>query len=191
MFLIVGLGNPGNQYAKTRHNLGQMALSHMPFFNELSWQTQFKGRVAQYQWNGKKVFFLIPLTYMNLSGEAVGPVSKFFKIPPANILILHDELDLPYGSIQFKMGGGIAGHNGLRSCQDHLGTLDFARLRLGIGRSPQIPVKDYVLRPFDSHELAHHSFYLDGIYQALEIYVKDGLNKAMTLFNKKNFLPEK
>lgn len=133
MLLIVGLGNPGPNYAGHRHNVGFMALEAIAQRHGFSaWRKRFQGQVAEGQLNGVKVVALEPLTYMNNSGQAVGEALRFFKLSPDAVLVLHDELDLAPGKIKMKRGGGHAGHNGLRSITQHIGP-DFRRLRIGIG----------------------------------------------------------
>ena len=139
--LAVFLGNPGAEYQHTRHNAGRLLAEKLSFYGDLVWKKKFKGRYASL---GRTVFlnrednsyFLIPETYMNLSGFSVQAAMKFHAIPPAGIIAVHDELELPLGYLSLKYGGGLGGHNGLRSMKDALGTADFWRLRVGIGRPP-------------------------------------------------------
>lgn len=133
--LIVGLGNPGREYENTRHNAGFWWLDEFARMQNLSFRSEakFHGQAARGQLHGHEVFLLKPQTFMNVSGRAVGALTQFYKIAPAEILVVHDELDLPPGSAKLKLGGGHGGHNGLKDIIAHLGTKDFWRLRLGIG----------------------------------------------------------
>ena len=160
--LIVGLGNPGNEYAATRHNAGfrwvdAFAHSHQfPFKAE----GKFHGHTARGQLLGCELFLLKPQTFMNVSGRAVGTLAQFYKIAPQNILVVHDELDLPPGSAKLKLGGGHGGHNGLKDIIAHLGTREFWRLRLGIGHpGERADVSDYVLNSprREEKELIEHA----------------------------------
>lgn len=133
--LIVGLGNPGREYENTRHNAGFWWLDEFAHMHNLSFRSEakFHGQAARGQLHGNEVFLLKPQTFMNVSGRAVGALAQFYKISPAEILVVHDELDLPPGTAKLKLGGGHGGHNGLKDIIAHLGTKDFWRLRLGIG----------------------------------------------------------
>lgn len=133
--LIVGLGNPGREYENTRHNAGFWWLDEFARMHNLNFRSEakFHGQAARGQLHGHEVFLLKPQTFMNVSGRAVGALAQFYKIAPGEILVVHDELDLPPGSAKLKLGGGHGGHNGLKDIIAHLGTKDFWRLRLGIG----------------------------------------------------------
>lgn len=150
MKLLVGLGNPGTEYAATRHNIGFMALDtmHAAFCAE-NWQRQFHGSLATATRHNNKLLLLKPQTFMNRSGLAVGEACRFYKIAPADVFVFHDELELPPGRVRVKQGGGHAGHNGLKSLDSAIGT-DYWRVRLGIGRPPpeRESVHDYVLQAF-------------------------------------------
>jgi PTH1 family peptidyl-tRNA hydrolase len=146
--LIAGLGNPGSGYADTRHNAGLSFIETLcqHFRIALTPQTKFSARVGEWSFGGKTYSLLIPTTYMNHSGQAIGAFAKYTKIPPEHILIAHDELDLEPGDFRFKLGGGHAGHNGLRDIIHHLNSRDFHRIRLGIGHpGDKDEVSDYVL----------------------------------------------
>jgi len=147
--LVVGLGNPGSKYHKNRHNIGQLFLEWWEKSRMLNWQQKYKGAWAQ----SDGIHFLAPQTFMNLSGESVVPLVQFFKLEYYNMIVLHDELDLPLGQIEFKMGGGLAGHNGLKSIAGLSGTQDFLRLRMGIGRPVYGDVSSWVLGNFTSDEM--------------------------------------
>lgn len=148
--LIVGLGNPGPKYSETRHNAGAQFVEDLANQQSqtLKEDSKFHGRVAKINLSGQNCWLLIPNTYMNLSGQAVGALSKYYKIPPETILVAHDELDFPPGMVKFKFGGGLGGHNGLKDIVSHIHTKNFHRLRIGIGH-PGDPdaVSDFVLKP--------------------------------------------
>ncbi|MCB9965088.1 MAG: aminoacyl-tRNA hydrolase [Rhodospirillales bacterium] len=134
MILLVGLGNPGQKYEKNRHNIGFMAIDQIAQEHRApSFRNKFQSDMSEASLNGVKVILQKPLTFMNESGQAVQALSKFYKIPPSQIFVFHDELDLEPGKVRFKTGGGNAGHNGLKSIQAHLGAAEFHRIRLGIG----------------------------------------------------------
>ncbi len=146
--LIVGLGNPGLQYQKTRHNAGFLFLDDLVSANlGGQWQVnrQFFGEISTFSYSGERVVAMKPHTFMNKSGQAVGVIAGFYKIKPDEILVVHDELELPVGQVRMKFGGGHAGHNGLRDIIARIGSADFYRLRIGIGRPQVGSVADYVL----------------------------------------------
>jgi PTH1 family peptidyl-tRNA hydrolase len=154
MKLIAALGNPGEKYLKTRHNAGFLFLDHLiNFFSLPDYQPKFKGAFTEGVIQGQKLYFLKPLTFMNLSGQSLGPLAHFFKIPPEEILVIHDELDLEFGKIRLKIGGSSGGHNGIKSIEQGIGP-NFWRLRIGIGRPVhKEDVSNYVLQNFDKSEL--------------------------------------
>jgi len=184
--LVVALGNPGSKYTSTRHNAGWLVLDHLQKKISLNWKNKFKGEYADLSINGDKVIFLKPQTFMNLSGESVVDAAQFFKIEPQNILVIHDELDLPYGTLAFKKGGGHAGHNGLRSIGELMGSLEFMRMRIGIGRPDRGSVSSWVLSPFSTDESAVFETYMDLCCEGLNTYLNNGFEKAASLFSKKN-----
>lgn len=153
--LVVGLGNPGREYARNRHNVGFLVADELAHRHGGSWRGRFNGQLAEVRIEGHKVALLKPETYMNDSGRAVQAAAKFFKAEPDTILVVHDEVDLETGRLQARLGGGLAGHNGLRSIAKHLSTPEFMRLRVGVGRparGDRRPVADYVLSDFDAHD---------------------------------------
>lgn len=155
--LLCFLGNPGKQYAATRHNAAWMLLNAFEQENPLTWQQKFKGKFAKHQVPGKNaVYFYTPHTFMNKSGEGVREISAFFSIPEKEILVVYDELDLVPGTWKIRRGGGLKGHNGLRSVQQHLGDNNFVRIAIGIGRPdhPSFPVQKWVLSTFRDEEKA-------------------------------------
>ena len=185
--LIVGVGNPGSEYAHTKHNIAWMLLDQSPLFSNSLWKSKFKGLYAETTVKGEKIYALKPQTYMNLSGESVQPLAAFFKIAPINILVIHDELDIPFGQVHFKMGGGFAGHNGLKSIGGILGTDQFARMRIGIGRPVHGDVANWVLSPFSKDEQIQMPTLLQKLNDPLLSAVVDGLGKV-GIYNKKNLL---
>jgi len=186
--LVVALGNPGLKYEFTRHNIAWLLFDE--FFNSKSpiWKKKFKGEYCELNIDGEKRYFLKPQTFMNLSGESVQPLCQFFKIKAEEILVIHDELDLPFGQITFKNGGGLAGHNGLKSINQSMGTNTFLRLRVGIDRPVHGSVSSWVLGSFNKDEEISLGKILIESSKALEKSLKDGFQKASNQFSKKNFL---
>lgn len=163
MLLLVGLGNPGNEHKRQRHNVGFMAVDAIAErHNFQPYRKRFHGEIAEGVLDGIKTLILKPLTYMNLSGKSVGEAANFFKIPPQQIVVAHDELDLAAGKIRVKMGGGHAGHNGLRSVDAAIGQ-NYRRLRIGIGHPGKERVLGYVLQNFTADEHAWLDPLLDAI----------------------------
>jgi len=186
--LIVGLGNPGSKYHYTRHNIGWDVFEELSFAGSLKWQDKFKGHYAVLQNGSDKIYFLKPQTFMNLSGESVQPLMNFFKITLENILVVHDELDLPFGTLAFKNGGGLAGHNGLKSISSVLGSQDFKRVRLGIGRPVHGDVSNWVLSGYTGDDKDFFRPFLKGAAVALEEYIANGFEKAATTYSKKKIV---
>jgi PTH1 family peptidyl-tRNA hydrolase len=153
--LVVGLGNPGREYAQTRHNVGWLVVDELARRHGGSWRSKFSGQIAEVRIDSHKVALLKPETYMNESGRSVQAAARFFKVEPDAILVVHDEGDFDLGRLQARRGGGLAGHNGLRSIAKQLGTQDFLRLRVGVGRpgrgDPR-PLADYVLSDFEPQD---------------------------------------
>jgi PTH1 family peptidyl-tRNA hydrolase len=165
--LVVGLGNPGSRYAKTRHNAGFWFLEELPVA-EMTWrqEVRFQGVVAKSVINDQKVLFLLPETFMNRSGQSVANLARYFKIQPEEILVVHDELDFEPGEIRLKKDGGHAGHNGLKDIIAHLGAKNFCRLRVGIGRPPgRQKVVDYVLSEPSRSDKEKIMACFDSIYE--------------------------
>jgi PTH1 family peptidyl-tRNA hydrolase len=185
-WLIVGLGNPGQKYVDTRHNAGWHLLGtvvrHHPHFRFD--ENRNKGLIARGELAGVKVALVKPQTFMNLSGEAVGPLARFYKVPPERILVAFDDMDLPTATLRLRLKGGAGGHKGMLSVIQHLGTEDFPRLRLGVGRPPgQMPAEAYLLQKFKPDEWeAMVEAYERGV-EAIEVLLKHGLDEAMNQFN--------
>tara|TARA_Y100000768_G_C23984201_1_gene687738 strand:- start:2150 stop:2719 length:570 start_codon:yes stop_codon:yes gene_type:complete len=186
--LIVALGNPGLKYENTRHNVGWKALEHLSFWNDLVWKEKFKGLFAQKNINGEQVIFLMPQTFMNLSGESVRPAVDFFKVTPDELLVVHDEIDLPFGTLGVKTGGGLAGNNGLKSINQHLSTKDFHRIRIGVGRPKFGDVSSHVLGQFTEEEKINLEDLHKLAAEAIESYLKNGIKKAQNTFSKRSVL---
>ncbi|MBU2611500.1 MAG: aminoacyl-tRNA hydrolase [Chloroflexi bacterium] len=189
-FLIVGLGNPGREYRENRHNIGFMLVDRLALKLETRFtRLQAKSLVSSAIYRGNKIILAKPQTYMNLSGQSVQGLLRFYKLPLTNLLVAHDDLDLPPGTIRIRPDGGSAGQKGMASILERLGTDEFPRLRLGIGRPPgQMQAPDYVLQDFSSGEMALISETLDRAVEAALTFVTEGLDAAM---NKFNGLPEK
>ncbi len=183
-YLIVGLGNPGRKYRRNRHNIGFMVVDRLAAgYGIQSSKVQNKAIVGNGRIAHKPVLIAKPQTYVNLSGDAVGPLANYYKIPNENIFIIYDELDLPFGAIRLREKGGAAGHNGMRSIINHLGQ-DFARMRLGIGRPPgRMPVEAYVLQDFHKDNFPLLAEILDTAVQAVETFLQDGIQLAMSKYN--------
>lgn len=188
--MVVGLGNPGKEYELTRHNIGWLVMDAFSFADELSWREKFKGQYSSYTIGDEKVHFLRPMTYMNLSGESVVPAMQFFKVKAEEILVVHDELDLPHGTIAFKKGGGTAGHNGLKSMASLMGTKDFLRLRIGISRPPFGDVSSWVLSRFSEDQFIDIEKYTLGAARAIEMALKQGFEKAASRYSRKKIVEE-
>jgi peptidyl-tRNA hydrolase, PTH1 family len=182
--LVVGLGNPGREYEGNRHNVGEMVLRELGRRHGASWRSKFSGRLAEVRIDEHRVALLVPETYMNESGRSVGSAARFFKVEPDSILVAHDEVDLEEGRLQARLGGGLAGHNGLRSIAAHLKTPDFLRLRVGIGRpgrgDPR-SVADFVLSNFD--ESSDVDAIVARAADAIETLDAEGLERAQARFN--------
>jgi PTH1 family peptidyl-tRNA hydrolase len=188
LVLVVGLGNPGREYASTRHNLGWLALDELVgrASSVTGWKKKFQGEFTKGTLAGRECVFLRPETYMNESGRSVQPALQFFHVAPRDMIVLHDELDLPFADVRVKLGGGHAGHNGLRSLVQHLGTPDFVRVRMGVGRPPAGfggEVADFLLSGFTAVERASvPEIVQKGVEAALKV-LTEGVEKAMNEAN--------
>ena len=152
--LYAFLGNYGREYSGNRHNVAWQFLESLPFYGELRWERKFKGRFATRETEAGRTWILMPETYMNLSGDSAAELMRFYQIEASELLAIHDELEMPFGFVGLKMGGGLGGHNGLRSLEARLGTRDYARLRIGIGRPDHPDIAGYVLSDFSPEESA-------------------------------------
>lgn len=189
MKLIVGLGNPGPKYQLTRHNIGFLLIDALVEIYEGSrkFKNEFKAETQRISIGGEVILLAKPQTFMNLSGEAVQALMSFYNISKDELLVAHDEVDIPYQSIRFQQKRGHGGHNGIRNIHQMLGGDDYTRLRIGVGRPPVPgpPVSDWVLQNFTAAEQAQLPDVLDRCARAIEVYLKDGLGKASTEFNAK------
>jgi PTH1 family peptidyl-tRNA hydrolase len=182
--LVVGLGNPGRRHERTRHNAGWLAVDELARRLDGTWKSKFSGSLAEVRLEDSKLALLKPETFMNDSGRSVGGAARFFKVEPESLLVVHDDVDLEPGRLQARVGGGLGGHNGLRSLAQTLGSQEFMRLRIGVGRpgrGDRRSVADYVLSGFDPGDD------LDGLVSraadAAETIVRDGVEAAQQRFN--------
>jgi PTH1 family peptidyl-tRNA hydrolase len=182
--LVVGLGNPGREYERTRHNVGWLVVDELARRLEGRWREKFSGRLAEVRVDGLRLALLKPETFMNDSGRSVAAAARFFKIEPESLLVVHDDVDLEAGRLQARSGGGLAGHNGLRSLAQALGTQDFLRLRIGVGRpgrgDPR-SVADYVLSPFATEEDV--GALVSRGADAVEMVAREGVEATQQRFN--------
>lgn len=183
--LIVGLGNPGKKYARTRHNVGTDAIELLAKRLNVSLKVgRDRAQIAETRIGDEAVVLVIPTTWMNESGEAVGPLARRYKIPASRIIIIHDELDLEPGAVKLKMGGGLAGHNGLKSVSQHMGTNDYARVRIGVGKpSSKEQGADHVLSSIPPAERKILDVAVEVACDAVERIMKEGLDAAMREYN--------
>jgi len=184
-FLIVGLGNPGREYKDNRHNVGFMLVDRLTVrFNARMSRLQAKALVASVNYEDNKLILAKPQTYMNLSGQSIQGLARFYKLPLENVIVAHDDLDLPFGTIRIRPGGGPGGQKGIASTIERLGSKDFRRLRIGIGRPPgRMDPAAYVLQNFHQADLIMLSKILDRAADAALTFVVEGLDTAMNNFN--------
>lgn len=184
-FLIIGLGNPGREYLNTRHNIGFMLIDRVTLrLNARGMKIQSNAIVISAHYEERKIILAKPQTYMNLSGQSVQGLLHFYKIPFENMIVAHDDLDLPFGALRIRPTGGPGGQRGMASTIEKLGTQDFPRLRLGIGRPPgRMDAKDYVLQDFSKDEMKILPEVLDRAADATFEFILKGLNAAMNKFN--------
>ncbi|MBD5088007.1 MAG: aminoacyl-tRNA hydrolase [Clostridiales bacterium] len=187
MYLIVGLGNPGNKYAGTRHNIGFSAITYLSDHFRISLnQNKHKAIFGTGYIGSEKVILAMPQTFMNLSGESVRPLADFFKIPPSNILVIFDDISLDVGQLRIRKKGSAGGHNGIKSIIQHLGTEEFPRIKIGVGEKPQgWDLADHVLARFpeEQEETVRQSL-LDAT-DACEKIIEDSIEAAMNIYNQK------
>lgn len=190
MRILCGLGNPGREYEQHRHNVGFRVADAVARALKVSFdQRKFDAELAVASLGGDRLMILKPQTFMNLSGQALGQAARFYKVAPADVLVVHDELDLPFGKLQLKLGGGTGGHNGLNSMLEHWGEKDFVRLRFGVGK-PSGPnakerVVSWVLGGFSADEAKALDALVDQAAQACLAWARDGLQKTMNAFNRR------
>ncbi len=186
MYLIVGLGNPGAEYAKTRHNAGFLLVEKLAAQWKSDWtnERKFQARIAKSERNGKKVLLCEPQTFMNLSGETVGELTSFYQLPLTQLIVAVDDADLPFGEIRLRPGGSSGGHHGLESIEQHVSSREFARLRIGIGRKDGLrQISNYVLGKFEASETELLEKVLARAAGQIECWLQAGLQKAMSQFN--------
>ena len=184
--LVVGLGNPGREYARNRHNVGYLVADELARRHGGAWRSKFSGQLAEIRLDGHKIALLKPETFMNESGRAVSAATRFYKLEPGEVLVIHDEGDFELGRLELKIGGGLGGHNGLRSIVQHLKTQDFLRLRIGVGRPERgdpRPLADYVLSNFEPHDEAETL--VARAADAVEQLDADGLERAQAAVNRR------
>ncbi|MEI7987479.1 MAG: aminoacyl-tRNA hydrolase [Chloroflexota bacterium] len=184
-FLVVGLGNPGREYQENRHNTGFMLAMVLAEQLKLNFsRVEMKAIVAKGKYEGRQIILAKPQTFMNLSGQSVAPLARYYKIPLANTLVIYDDVDLPFGVIRLRPGGGAGGHNGIKSIIQSMGTQDFPRLRIGIDRPPgRMEAADYVLQDFSSFEKKALSQILGRGAEAALTIISNGIDAAMNIYN--------
>lgn len=184
MKVIAGLGNPGDKYAYTRHNIGFMVISELSERYKINSSYKFDGLIGDFFFGGEKVLLFQPMKYMNKSGQPIYKVLDYFQIEAEDLLVIHDDLDLELGKMRFKENGGSGGHNGIKSIINKLGTDKFKRLKLGIDRPPEnIPVPDYVLTTFRGEEKEVSEKVVEEAASAVELMLKENIMKAMNKYN--------
>jgi peptidyl-tRNA hydrolase, PTH1 family len=185
-FLVVGLGNPGPKYKNTRHNLGFMAADVLAErIDASSWKEKFSAHVARGTISGDSVTLIKPQTFMNLSGRSVVRAMQFYNIEMQDIIVIHDELDLDYGTVRLKKGGGCAGHKGLLSIKQETGNTDFLRVRMGIGRPQHGSGADFVLGSFRGDEAMFLDDFVRKGADAVQAIIEQGIDKVMNTFNRR------
>jgi len=189
MKIICGLGNPGREYEKNRHNVGFMVVDALAAKLKATFTSKWDAELALLSFGGDKLLLLKPQTFMNLSGTSLGAAARFYKVPAADVLVIHDELDLPFGRLQLKAGGGTGGHNGLNSIRESWGEDAYCRLRFGIGKPEGVNAKErvigHVLGDFSKDETTQLPELVTRAATAAEHWAREGMQKAMNAFNRK------
>ena len=185
MKLIAGLGNPGAEYANTKHNVGFMLIDALAeHLNASAWKEDFSSSVAEARIGGEKIFLVKPLTYMNNSGEGIGPMLSYYKLNSGDLIVVHDDMDIPVGTVRIRKQGSSGGHNGIKSILSHVGSEEFARVRIGIGRPPAgWTVINHVLAPFAPEDLPKIREAIAYLLPAVTCIVTDGTDFAMNRYN--------
>jgi PTH1 family peptidyl-tRNA hydrolase len=182
--VIAGLGNPGEKYTQTRHNIGFMIVSELADRFKVNSSYKFDGLVGDFFFGGEKIILFQPMKYMNKSGQPIYKLLDYFQIEAADLLVVHDDLDLDLGKMRFKQNGGSGGHNGIKSIINQLGTDQFNRLKIGIGRPPEnVPVPDFVLTTFQGEEKDISKKVVQEAASAAELMLKKDIMKAMNKYN--------
>lgn len=186
-YIVAGLGNPGNQYRETRHNIGFAVVDRLAerYRLRLS-EEKFDGAFTSGRVRGEPVYLLKPQTMMNRSGDSVGPAARYHDLDPADVVVVHDDVDLSFGELRVKDGGGHGGHNGVRSVADQLGSRAFLRVRCGVGRPEQGAVREHVLSSFDASERPVADELIEVSADAVETIITDGPEEAQNRFNGRN-----
>ena len=185
MKIIAGLGNPGTEYAQTKHNVGFMLVDALAErLNAPAWKEDFFSAITEVRIGGEKIFLVKPLTYMNNSGEALGPMLSYYKMDADDLVVVHDDMDISVGTVRIRKKGSSGGHNGIKSILAHVGSEDFARVRIGIGRPPAgWKVINHVLAPFAAEDAPKIRAAIDYLLPAVECIVTDGVDLAMNKYN--------
>lgn len=181
MKLVVGLGNPGREYENTRHNVGFMILDS--FINDFSFEKKFQAMLSKMKISGEEVLFVKPLTFMNLSGNAVGKIVSYYHILREDIMIIQDDLDLAFGRLRIKTNSSAGGHNGIKSIISSLGTQEFCRFKVGIAHNKDISTVDYVLQKFSKEEMKFFEENYSYFQEIIHSFIINGIDKTMALYN--------
>ena len=187
MKIIAGLGNPGSEYAKTRHNVGFMFVDALAGkLGVTEWKDKFEAKIGETRIGSEKVLLVKPQTYMNESGRSLGPLMSFYKLEPEDLIVVHDDMDIPAGTIRIRKKGSAGGHNGIKSILAHIGDEHFSRVRIGIGRPlPGWTVVNHVLAPFPEEDAKQVAEAIEYLIPAVECIVKEDIDKAMNQYNPK------
>lgn len=183
MKLIIGLGNPGKEYKNTRHNVGFLVLDN--YLNTNDWKEKFNALYHEDKINGEKVIFIKPLTYMNLSGDAVVKFVNYYDVKFCDIFVIHDDLDLPFSTYKIKKNSSAGGHNGIKSIINRLGTQDFARLKVGVSHDRSVDTKDYVLGHFSKKEKEQFNEMQTDFHAIIDSFLTNGIDRTMNIYNTK------
>jgi len=183
--VIAGLGNPGEKYAKTRHNIGFMVTAELAERFNINSSYKFDGLIGDFFFGGEKIIIFQPMKYMNKSGQPISKLLDYFQIEAKDLLVIHDDLDLDLGKMRFRQNGSSGGHNGIKSIINNLGTKEFRRLKIGIGRPPEnIPVPDFVLTTFQGEEKKISEQIVEEAASAVELMLRENIMKAMNKYNR-------
>ena len=187
MKMVVGLGNPGNEYENTRHNVGFMVIDNYAEMYHASFKKKYNGLYAKIYHNGEYFIILKPLLYMNLSGVVVGKYANFFKIKPQDILVIHDDLDLPVGKIKIKSRGSSGGHNGIKNIIENLGTEEFAHFKIGIDKNSNIETKDYVIGKFSKQDIEKINKIIEYSPSIIDDFLDSDIQRLMSKYNGEDY----